>query len=259
MLDNFCEIFPFNEKTKEEQAEAFIWLHLRITGEKETSIKVIDEYFHRASLPRLNVTRIKRAFAKSKRVCRGSKEGTYKLVRRVIDEYESSYGHVFDEEPKITDKAGITNTPFLDRANIKEAHKMAELYIILHCYENSVRKLIEDVLSNKLGENWWDIAASAGLKGKYQSRKEVETKNKWLTPRGASPLFYIDWGDLLSLIRKFESEFLPFVKEIKFIQLRFGELEKVRNIVAHNGYLPSDEDFQRVVLSFRDWCRQVII
>ena len=145
MLDKFYNIFPFNEKTKEQQAEAFIWFHLRVTGEKETSIKVLDEYFHKVSLPSLNVTRIKKAFAKSKRVCRGSKEGTYKLVRQVIEEYDSSFGHMFKEEPKITDKAGIINTPFLHESNIKEAQKMAELYIILHCYENSVRKLIEDV------------------------------------------------------------------------------------------------------------------
>ena len=45
-------------------------------------------------------------------------------------------------------------------------------------------------------------------------------------------------------------------QEIKFVELRFEELERVRNITAHNGFLPNSEDFQRVILSFKDWCRQ---
>ena len=47
-----------------------------------------------------------------------------------------------------------------------------------------------------------------------------------------------------------------FAKDIKFVELRFEELERVRNITAHNGFLPNSEDFQRVILSFKDWCRQ---
>jgi len=242
---------------KEQQAELFMWYHLRTTGEEEIRLQIIKEYFRRASLPEINVTRIKNTFLKSKRVCRGSQNGTFRLVRNVIEEFDSAFGNIFYGEPQIIDRAGIINTPFLDESSIKEAQRMAELYLILHCYENSARQLIEKVLSNKLGSNWWDIAANASLKGKYKSRKEVESRNLWLAPRGKSPLFYLDWGDLLSLIRKYENDFKPFIKEIDFIILRFQELEKVRNIVAHNGYLPSNEDFDRVILSFRDWCRQV--
>ena len=57
-------------------------------------------------------------------------------------------------------------------------------------------------------------------------------------------------------IRKYESDFLPYIKDIKFIELRFEELERIRNITAHSGFLPNAEDFQRVTLSFKDWCRQ---
>lgn len=37
---------------------------------------------------------------------------------------------------------------------------MAQLYIGLHCYENSARKLVGLVLHRKLGDNWWEIAAN---------------------------------------------------------------------------------------------------
>jgi hypothetical protein len=96
------------------------------------------------------------------------------------------------------------------------------------------------------------------LEKKVKERKEKETKNKWLSPRGkSSPLFYIDWGDLVKIIRKFENDFKPFIDEMKFVELRLDELEKVRNIIAHNGVLPSSDDFDRVILHFKDWCRQV--
>ncbi|AHG91307.1 Abi family protein [Gemmatirosa kalamazoonensis] len=134
---------------------------------------------------------------------------------------------------------------------------MAELYIILHCYENSARRLIETVLSTSLGATWWEKAANTGMKAKYQDRRQKEQRQKWITPRGGSPLYYIDWGDLVALIRKHENEFLPFISDIKFVELRLEELERLRNIVAHHGVLPAEDDFQRVILSFRDWCRQV--
>lgn len=152
----------------------------------------------------------------------------------------------------------LNQTPFLSPSDISDAFKMSGLYVILHCYENSVRCLIEKVLSDELGDDWWDKAANDHMKNLVKGRKEAEEKKRWLSPRGqASPLYYLGWGDLEKLIRKYESLFLPYVGELRFVESRFGDLESLRHIVAHHGVLPSDDDFQRVKLSFRDWSRQV--
>jgi hypothetical protein len=66
----------------------------------------------------------------------------------------------------------------------------------------------------------------------------------------------VDWGDLVKLMRKFEPDFLPFVKDLKFAELRLEELERLRNVVAHHGALPAEQDFQRVLISFSDWKQQ---
>ena len=96
------------------------------------------------------------------------------------------------------------------------------------------------------------------MKNLVKGRKEKEKKERWLSPRGeTSPLYYLEWGDLVKLIRKEQNLFLPRVSSLRFVENRFEELESLRNIVAHNGVLPSDDDFQRVVLSFRDWCKQL--
>jgi len=258
MFNTFAERCLLSLNTKEQQTEAIMWFHLKSTNEAEITLATINQYFESASLPKLNVTRAKAALSKSRNVCRGSKAGLYKLTLPTIAAFEKEYGHLWKSDLPIEDLAGIMKTPFLSEEEILQAQKMAQLYSILHCYENSARALVEQVLQGKFGENWWEITANASQKSKVNSRKETESKHRWLTPRGNNPLYYIDWGDLLSLIRKYEPDFLPYIKDIKFIELRFEELERIRNITAHNGFLPNDEDFQRVVLSFNDWCRQVV-
>lgn len=156
------------------------------------------------------------------------------------------------------DLAQVEQTPFLSSSDISNARKMSELYTILHCYENSVRCLIEKVLAGEYGEDWWEQVASDTMKGSVENRKKTEQKKRWLSPRGqTSPLYYLEWGDLVKLIRKEESLFLPYIGSLRFVENRFEELESLRHIVAHNGTLPSDEDFQRVTIWFGDWCRQV--
>lgn len=173
------------------------------------------------------------------------------LLRQIISALEQKYDNV-------PDLAQVVDTPFLSTDYISGAYKMAELYIVLHCYENSVRQFIENTLSIELGGNWWEQIANASMKDIVKGRKEKEQNQRWLSPRGgASPLYYLEWGDLVKLIKKKEDIFLPYIGSMRFVENRFEELESLRHIVAHNGVLPSEDDFQRVILSFRDWCRQI--
>ncbi len=161
-------------------------------------------------------------------------------------------------QPSRPDLAEVEKVPFLSQSDILNARKMSELYIILHCYENSVRRLVENVFENECGENWWEQVANTRMKKLVEDRKEKEKKNRWLSPRGeTSPLYYLGWGDLVKLIRKKENLFLSYIGTLRFVENRFEELESLRNIVAHNGVLPSDDDFHRVSIAFRDWCRQI--
>lgn len=256
MFDSFVQGCLIDLNSKEQQAEAIIWFHLRRTGEKEITLADINSYFVEASLPKINVTRAKASFSRSKNVCKGRKPDYYRLTRQAIIAFDKEYGFLFGNQG-IRDLVTFQQTPNLTDVEVQHARKMAELYAVLHCYENSVRKMITSVLQKELGDNWWELATNKAQQEKLKSRKETEAKNKWLTPRGSNPLYYLDWGDLLSIIRKYEPIFLPYVKDIKFVELRFEELERIRNITAHNGYLPNEEDFQRVILSFNDWCRQI--
>jgi hypothetical protein len=174
-------------------------------------------------------------------------------TRRLIAQTKS-----MQQQTYAPDVAQIIQTPFLSEDDIANACKVSELYIILHCYENSVRRLVEQVLSSQLGQDWWEIAANQHMKNMMETRRQTEQRKRWLSPRGQmSPLYYVEWGDLVRLIRKHEEFFLPYISELRFIESRFEDLESLRNIIAHHGMLPSDDDFHRIVISFRDWCRQV--
>lgn len=259
-LESFCEIIDLDNLSKFDIALSFIWFNSKITTEEECNINTINNYFESSALPKYNVTYLKKDLIKSKSITKGSKKGHYKLVRKAKQEFENKYNSLFENEGiSIEAKVNLLGTPFLNENDISSAKKMAELYIIIHCYENSVRKLIETILKNAIGNEWWDSASSAGMIRKYNDRKSKEERNKWLSPRGnnSSPLYYLDWSDLVTLIRKYPEEFSTHIHDIKFVELRLEELEKIRNIVAHNGVIPSEDDFQRVILSFKDWCKQV--
>ncbi|MDI3320778.1 Swt1 family HEPN domain-containing protein [Pinibacter soli] len=257
-FNEFCDIAKISGKPKFEVVLAFVWFNQYKTKQHDISMKQINQYFVDAHLSAYNPTYLKRDLNKSSKITKGTQRDTYKLNRKTLDELNKIYLPQIETEVSLTERANIKVTPFLKSADIDDAKKMAELYIILHCLENSVRNFIDDVLTKKLGPNWWDTAKNAELEKKFKERKEKEAKSKWLSPRGkASALFYIDWGDLVKIIRKFENDFKPYIDEMKFVELRLEELEKVRNIIAHNGVLPSSDDFDRLILHFKDWCKQV--
>ncbi|MGI9180036.1 MAG: Swt1 family HEPN domain-containing protein [Longimicrobiaceae bacterium] len=257
--ETFYQKFPFAGTRKVDQAVAFVWLHGRLTGGEPASYSDIEGHFAAAGLPRPTRSRLVSELKKHRGVHRGKRGGTFSVSRENGDAFDKEYGAVVaQDDVLIDDVAGVGETPYLGSADLQAARHMAELYLVLHCYENSIRRFIESVLSSALGPDWWDNAANAAMKRKYGERKAKEEREKWISPRGGtSPLFYLDWGELLTLIRKYPVEFGVHVPDLSFVELRFGELERVRNVVAHNGLLPSEDDFQRVLLSFRDWCRQI--
>ena len=259
-FDDFCKVIDINKLTKLEKAIAFIWYNEKSNGIIESDVNTINNFFSQASLSKYNQTYLKRDLSKSKKIIKGSNNGSFRLSRTTKESFENKLGHFFlIEDVTVESNLNLLNSPYLSEEDINSARKMAELYLIIHCYENSVRKLIETILKNSLGINWWDDASSAGMKRKFADRKAKEEKNKWLSPRGnnSSPLYYLDWSDLVTIIRKYPEEFSIHIHDIKFVELRLEELEKIRNIVAHNGIIPSGDDFQRVILSFKDWCKQV--
>jgi len=243
-----------------DYARLFIWFLTDTQGNDDCLMSDIVLYFRDASLSIPNQTILRRNLRRLKDVTVGDRYKSFRLHRNTLLKFRTTYSNLLSPSPspeeEIRERLDVSCTPSLTSADIKNVYKMGQVYVAMHCLENSVRELIRTVLTDKLGEQWWDKAASSGMKQKFLNLKNREVKNKWLTSRGADELNYIDWGDLVTLIRKYQDYFASHIGDINFVVLRLGELENLRNVIAHNGLLP-DEEITRIELYFKDWCKQV--
>lgn len=240
----------------------FIGYITEIEDRKDASLDDILLCFTESNLGTPVRSYIKRKLQESTSVVHGSTPESYRLHRDVLSAFHSDYGHLISiipsPEKTIRERLDVSRTPLLSENDIDNAYKMAELYVAIHCLENSVRCLIREVLTNSIGGKWWDKASSLPMRRKFKERKDREIKNRWLPSRGADELNYIDWADLVTIIRKYHGDFERLIPSIKFIELRLEELENLRNTIAHNGILP-DSEINRVELALSDWCKQVTI
>ncbi|WP_158017444.1 Swt1 family HEPN domain-containing protein [Mycobacterium basiliense] len=148
--------------------------------------------------------------------------------------------------------------PLEDFSSAIRANAMAalEAYLALHCFENAARELISDRLSEAHGSDWWNKCASNPLREKVAKRQQQEDKDRWHMRRGAAEIYYTDFGDLALLIKNNWPDFEDLFPDQNWIGARFTELEKSRNIVAHNNTLEKHER-DRITLYLRDWLKQV--
>jgi hypothetical protein len=104
--------------------------------------------------------------------------------------------------------------------------------------ENSLRLFIEKVLTDSLGGNYWtQVNISNSVKTSIQARKNAEQKNQWISLRGDSELFYLDFKDLSALITNNWDYFKNYFPDKQWITVKIEELENCRNLVAHNSYI----------------------
>jgi hypothetical protein len=248
-----------DQRKKIDSVVLLIWFHQRNTNSNAISISDINRSLIAAHLPKYNTSRLGRDLKSDKRITKGDKGVGYKLNRTELDSLNNRFGYLFETELEIKERISLNSVPFLTTEDISNAQLMAQIYLLIHCFENSVRRFIIEILNSNYGENWWDSIKNTSLEKKVQDRSGKEIAQKWISQRGEnnSPLFYLDWSDLLKIIRKEETLFLPKIADLKFVELRFEELERVRNIIAHNGFIPDQNDIDRLVLYFQDWIKQL--
>ena len=64
----------------------------------------------------------------------------------------------------VKEKDELVDTDLFESEILQKAKKMADFYILYFSLENSVRKLITDVLSEKHGTEWWEKQVPDGVK-----------------------------------------------------------------------------------------------
>jgi hypothetical protein len=158
---------------------------------------------------------------------------------------------LLDEE--IADRVSLA---LLDEVFVERPRLMATVYTAIAAFENTVRDLVRRTLLDENGANWWEDAVSANVRNRAQKRQDDESKHRFHTQRGDDPIDFIDFGDLLNIIRANEPAFEASIPSPEWARGVFDAVERSRNVIMHSGTL-DPEDIERVGVNIRDWVRQV--
>lgn len=81
-----------------------------------------------------------------------------------------------------------------------EALRMTRLYALLYCFENSVRSLINERLSERHGSSWWTNRVPKKIRDVAESRQGQAQSKSWLEGQKRDVLGFVDFGNLADLI-----------------------------------------------------------
>ncbi len=176
------------------------------------------------------------------------------LAEEALDQAGRVHPNISDTLDQET--AARLSVDTLDGAFIAPAREMAVVYMAIAAFENSVRRLIENILLEKVGETWWDTSVSANIKRKVEVRQRDEERIRWHTQRGSSPITYTDLADLGNIIRAAWPHFEAHIPSIEWSASILDVVERSRNVIMHSGYL-NRVDIERIGINIRDWVKQV--
>lgn len=160
-----------------------------------------------------------------------------------------------DERASERDLFEETLDPFgIDLRN--EALRMARLFALIYCFENSVRHLLAERLQEVHGVDWWNLKVPKKIKDFAEARQKDAQDNSWLEGESKDILGFAEFGHLSDIIIANWEDFSDLVPSQHWIKQRFDELEKARNFIAHNRLLLPGE-FQRLEMYVNDWNRMV--
>lgn len=202
---------------------------------------ILDKYLDKGTVDRVrgllqHVSPPTQATASATRVTRRRKEELRK-EQRVI---------VIAKEFKVTD-------PILPQKRIFEAKEMGAIYPLLYMLENSIREVIDRVMTSRHGDDWWDSQAPKGLREKVNGRMADEKRNAWHQRRGDRPIDYLDLDQLPALMRKIDKEVVPdIIPSLEWFTQFVDEVYKSRCVVCHMNPLDTN-NIQAVKLRLTQW------
>jgi hypothetical protein len=130
-----------------------------------------------------------------------------------------------------------------------------EVFPLMYQLENSIRQLIERVLS-KSGTDWWLKRVPSDVQSNVQRTMNKEKRYPYRDKRGSHPLYYANFDDLKKIIidSNNKADFQTIIMDLEWFKVKMDEVYMARNNLAHCVPLPKD-DISRILLFHRDWGR----
>jgi len=176
-----------------------------------------------------------------------------------------SIGTQVNVQPKIVgDKKGkkgktkvVLNDRLIDAYGlatnlVTQAEKMSRIYPYFYIFENLLRFIIVSTLEEKYGKKWWNLATiGKNIRDQVNQRKKSEGIDRWAGKRGTHNIFYTNFGNLGLIINSNYTLFQNIFPSLGWIKQRIDDIEKSRNIIAHNNPLPKKE-IERIKMYLHD-------
>jgi hypothetical protein len=137
-----------------------------------------------------------------------------------------------------------------DQEILSKAKKMANFYVAYFSLENSVRKLITDILTEKHSTKWWDENVPPKIRENVRKLQEEE-RDTAMSIRSEDNLAYTNFGELIEIISFNWNDFAEILRSRKSLQY-ISQFNKIRNIIAHSCELSANE-ILRLKLLINDW------
>lgn len=255
-LERLASTDEFNRANQSQRAEMLVWL-LETLGEAQgASIADVSASFEALRLSRPNPTRLREHFRRSRNV-RSAGAGRYRVVRNFDSAMQSLVPRENPIVDDVLDVEEIDLPPFVSQDRKDDLKRMVHAYARLFLLENSMRGLIESTLYQKLGPDWWEKASNKGMQRKHEDRLQNEKSKKWAPTRTEfGPLYALDWTDLITIMRKYPEHFITYFDDINFLH-RYDDAGSFRNVVAHNGVLRDEDDYELIRIYYRNWIKQL--
>ncbi|MGX1500965.1 CRISPR/Cas system CSM-associated protein Csm2 small subunit [Labrenzia sp. MBR-25] len=135
----------------------------------------------------------------------------------------------------------------------RQAAQMSEFYEVFYCLENSIRKLVKEIMIDAEGANWWDSIRvdENKIRGPAKNRRKKEV-DSGISPRSDDLIDYTTFGELSQLITDNWDIFDTVFSSKTAVSNVTNQLNLLRGPIAHCN--PIDElEQERLNLAVRSW------
>lgn len=137
-----------------------------------------------------------------------------------------------------------------------QAAEMSESYELFYCLENSIRNLVEEVMIEADGQEWWTgkrVDEDIRKKTEQNRDKEVESG---VTPRSERLIDYTTFGQLSKLITDNWDLFVTVFRDQSAVSRVSSQLNLLRGPIAHCN-LTDELGRDRLNLMVKSWFRMM--
>lgn len=170
-----------------------------------------------------------------------------------IEKLESKYDLELGHKKKTPLNRKLSDYEQFEIKLRQEASRMSELYEVFYCLENSIRKLVADVMVDAEGADWWlsSRVDEDRIRNKANKLRQKEV-DSGITPRSENLIDYTTFGELSQLITDNWDLFDPIFSSKTAVSNVTNQLNLLRGPIAH--CCPTDDlEQERLSLAVKSW------